>query len=95
MIMSLVGMRKGRQRGGRHKQGFPAYNKVSHHIVVDDEFWAMIEAERRPEETNNDALWRIFKNRTDKIVDLQKKVDALEVQMCQEEQAKTPEVLSV
>lgn len=77
--MSIVGIRRpGRQRGGRHKQGFSEYNKVKHHIVVDDEFWAMLEVERKAEETNNDALWRIFKDRTQKIQDLQKKVDALE-----------------
>jgi predicted restriction endonuclease len=77
-MSSIVGIRRpGRQRGGRHKQGFPEYNKVSHHIVVDDEFWAMLEAERRAEETNNDALWRIFKTRTKDIHDLRKKVDAL------------------
>lgn len=77
-MSSIVGMKRpGRQRGGRHKPGFPEYNKVKYHIVVDEEFHAMLEAERKPEETNNDALWRIFKTRTDKIVDLQKKVDAL------------------
>jgi hypothetical protein len=78
-MSSIVGVRrKGRQRGGRHKAGLPSNaNTVKHHIVVDDDFWQMLEVERRPEETNNDALWRIFTERTNRIRDLQKKVDAL------------------
>lgn len=67
-----------RQRGGRRRDTDPPYNKVRHHLVVDDDFYDMIEAERRPYETNNDVLWRIFRERTDKIRDFRKKVDALE-----------------
>lgn len=78
-MSSIVGIRrKGRQRGGRHKQGLPKKSSVRNHILVDDDFKDMLETERKPEETNNDALWRIFKERTDAIRDLRKKVDALE-----------------
>lgn len=90
-------VRKGRHRGGRPKLGMPNQsnpNTVKHHVVVDDEFWAMLESERRAEETNNDALWRIFTERTKSLQALQKKVDALEVQLCQEEQAKALEVIT-
>jgi len=78
--MSLMKVRKGRHRGGRPRLGMPNDNPntVKHHIVVDDEFWAMLESERKPEETNNDALWRMFTTRTNTIQDLQKKCDALE-----------------
>lgn len=77
--LSIVGIRrKGRQRGGRHKNGLPKKTTVKNHILVDDDFKEMLETERKPEETNNDALWRIFKERTDAIRQLRKKVDALE-----------------
>lgn len=92
--MSLVeGIRQRRQRGGRRKAGMPEYNKVKHHIVIDDELKTLLEAEREPEETNNETLWRMIKRRTAKIQDLQKKVDALEVQLCQEK-PKALEVIS-
>lgn len=85
--MSIVlGIRKGkrRQRGGRRKAGQPEYNKVKHHIVIDDELMTLIEAEREPEETYNETVWRMIKRRTAKIQELQKKVDALESELCQE-----------
>jgi|SRR5689334_24186205 len=95
MSMLLGTKRKGRHRGGRPKAGLEYDNSgsVKHHILVDDEFWAMIEVERKPEETNNDCLWRIFRNRTEQINNLRKKVDALEFQVCQEEQTRAPEVI--
>jgi hypothetical protein len=76
-IIGSAGPRRGRQRGGRHKKDEPAKRTVKHHIVVDDDFWQMLEAERRAEETNNEALWRIFTDRTKQIQELRKKVDAL------------------
>lgn len=94
--MSVIETRRlRRQRGGRHKPGFPEYNKVKHHIVVDDELKNLIEAEREPEETNNETLWRMIKRRTAKIQDLQKKYDALVSQLCQESTPKALEIIAL
>ena len=79
--MSIVGRRrKGRQRGGRHLYGTPEKSTVTNHILIDDELKTLIEAERYPEEINNETLWRMIRGRTAKIQELQKKVDALEKQ---------------
>lgn len=78
-MSSIVGMRrKGRQRGGRHSYGKPEASTVKNHILIDDELRTLIEAERFPEEINNETLWRIIRGRTAKIQELQKKCDALE-----------------
>lgn len=74
--------RRSRQRGGRHKSGMPRHkpNVVRHHVALDDELWNLLESWRRPDETYNDTLWRVFREINFEKVELRKKVDALLIQ---------------
>lgn len=59
-----------RQRGGRRRDSDPPYNKVKRHVVVDDDLYDLIETKRMPYETNNEVVWRIYRQ--------YKEVEALE-----------------
>lgn len=77
------GKRGRRSRGGRKVFG-SRRDPVRHHIVLNDTVYNIIEAERKPDETNNECLLRMFREHgmtlnqlTEEKKDLQKKVDRL------------------
>lgn len=66
-----------RQRGGRPRKGKPLRtDTVKHRIALTDDLYALIAVERQEGETWNDVILRIFKERTQQIATLQKKLDA-------------------
>lgn len=86
--MLIPGERKGRRRrGGRKTYGSAFRDPVRHHIVLNDQVYAIIESERKPDETNNECLLRLFTEKTKEIERYRKKVDALE---CRLEQFQEP-----
>lgn len=80
----IVRKRRGRRsRGGRKIYG-SSRDPVRHHIVLSDMVYNIIDAERQPDETNNECLLRMFREHgmtvhqlTEEKEDLQKKVDRL------------------
>lgn len=90
----IVGEKKGRRRrGGRKQYGMAQGDPVKHHIVLNDRCYEIIQSERKPDETNNECLLRMFKEKTDDINHWRKKVDALECRLEQFQEPSTEEIV--